>query len=731
MERDKELDALLGISPEMVKDTPDTPAYRFQKSLEASQKAAAEANRGSNQGVSFVDKFLGKVAPKAEKVLSFTGGSKVADAIGTITAQLQQAIQGKPMDSIPFDYSAAQYAGDTALTGSNFMMPGAGATVLKTLTRPTLMKTLTETGKAGLFGYGVDKASELADEGEITAAPGVATALNVAPGLLSIGGRSIGKGMRMMSGLATGKGNKAVESAFDIGKSGSKAEREAYDLGVKAVDKGGKPEEEIVKYVRDVLSNMKGKAASDIDAALTPIFQKTNSYDVSGVETDLLKHLDSMKIKYSRTKEGGLKLNFTGSDLAQSPTQQNQLRATVNDFFSRLGLKGGRNARSLHGFKMATANSQGELGYDTTLTQPIWESTRKTLGGIDGYDEAMKPFEEQMNFIKELEKGLTGSDALGVEGALNRMLSSFKEGKGYRYELLQKLNDETDGQLIPTLTGLAFRELIPDSQKSKIVGTLGKVGAGVTAGTLGAGGALGSGFLPSLLLGAGMTLPMFSPKLVGKAAKNLGGASGAKDAVVNSLIKKLEQAYSPEGSKEVMKVLDDVTETFAKKASNLTIPDTIPVYAADAVKSPAYKNVINEVFKEGVNTDSVARAISEIPDDEMLRVYPALVNRTHEELRTSLSDLVHRFRQDGIGLGAIRDVSNAIEGGDMKRVFDVMQIIHDSPTTSDETAAKILEFLDWASVLEPLKQKRAQLDSYFGVDENLRSVLSPFIKNMK
>jgi len=134
---------------------------------------------------------------------------------------------------------------------------------------------------------------------------------------------------------------------------------------------------------------------------------------------------------------------------------------------------------------------------------------------VPEYAAAMKGYEESINLIREIEKGLSLGDKASKTAALQKLQSLVKNQPydKYRQDLISKLEAEGGVSLAPTIAGQSLSEITPSG--------LGKLGWG-----LGAGAALmGS---PKAML----ALPFTSPRLMGEAFYGAGRAAAAKNALL-------------------------------------------------------------------------------------------------------------------------------------------------------------------------------------------------------
>lgn len=304
-----------------------------------------------------------------------------------------------------------------------------------------------------------------------------------------------GKSAQMAAGIATGAGKEPFSEAFAAGKKGA-PEFAQYMRGQASP-------EQLLDDVRRGLTKMQNDMSAAYATAKTGWAADATPLDFGKVDQAFAKLEAS-------TQHAGKSL--IGKEEASKIAE---VRAVLDEW-------------------RADPTTHNALGFDAlkrridaiypespkqTQAQRVISGTRNAVKDviteqIPEYASAMKGYEESINLIRDIEKGLSAGDKASKTAALQKLqsLAKSKPADKYRQELISRLEEAGGVSLRPSVAGQALSEITPTG--------LGRLGAG-----LGTGAALLGN---TAALGA---LPLTSPRLVGEMFYGAGKATGKINAL--------------------------------------------------------------------------------------------------------------------------------------------------------------------------------------------------------
>jgi len=144
---------------------------------------------------------------------------------------------------------------------------------------------------------------------------------------------------------------------------------------------------------------------------------------------------------------------------------------------------------------------------------------KQILEQVPDYNKVMKPYEEATRLERELQKALSLGKNASADTALRKLQSVMRNNVnanfGNRLKLVEKLEEAGDYFLLPRIAGQALNSYTPRGLQ-----------AAAATGTT-----LGGTFNPATLA----TLPMFSPRIMGETARQLGRGVGAVDNMLDNI----------------------------------------------------------------------------------------------------------------------------------------------------------------------------------------------------
>lgn len=468
---------------------------------------------------------LGTAAKIADTLF---GGGKLGEYIGTkVGYALATPEQKKFYDtSTP---SAKELVGSAARSALLFAPVGKatalGAGAVRTLAPAlgvTAAKTIGGVAAGAGLGYASDVAFNAAENKADVLKPGTGTALGAAIPLI---GPLVRGGTRLAqeaSGAATGAGFGSVKAAGEAtikGGAPAKAFRDAL--------RGNVDGETIRKEAVDALSQIKQQRSNAYQNQLAQLQTSKSFFDTGPVVSKLYDDLKKFGVDVVTDPKTNLKsLDFSRAPgLARYENEVRQLADTVENW----GTKEGDNTilgidklkQTIRDFRRGGMES-GRL--DSLVTGLANEA--KNLGKTEkGYNKLLGDYDQATDLIDDITKNLSLGDKTMVDTGIRKLTSVLRTNNEFRRQLVDELNQQTGGTLIPKIAGQQLSEIAPRGL-ARAIGGIGAVG----------GLATGVGIVP-ILKAALFT----SPRLAGEVISILGFTGNKAAPLIN--------AISPQGVK--------------------------------------------------------------------------------------------------------------------------------------------------------------------------------------
>jgi hypothetical protein len=475
---------------------------------------------------------LMKISGAADKVLDFTGGSKISEALGkgiargTFGDTIQKAVVGEDLSPeaearVAENPSGLQLAGDVARTGLNFTPMGriAGA-VGSGLAKIGLGAKASRFGGAVATGAGTgaafDVAEDVAEDQEIGLGAGTAIGAGIPAGtpLLGAIGRAsakfAGKGTAEISGALTGTSAETIEQAFIAAQKGGD-EAEAFTQAMR----GNTTPEQLVNSLRTGVSAVNQNRQAIFRDTLQELGDTTVNTGVA--KTSLVSSLTDAGITVS---ENGI-LDFSQSKLRTVPAAQTKIQqafAEVNrlgDSITLQELDTSRQALKA----LRTAGDDPSANLANKLIDDAVRGTRTAGEEVVGYGQMLDNFEAQSEFLEGLERGLSTGDRATVDQTYRRMATTLRTNNEQRMALLRELDEFTDGAILSEIAGQQLSEAMPR-------GIFRQISAGIAGGAVLTGG-VSTSLLPALVFA--------SPRATGEFVRALGMTKAKTDAMIEAI----------------------------------------------------------------------------------------------------------------------------------------------------------------------------------------------------
>ena len=349
--------------------------------------------------------------------------------------------------------------------------------------------------------------------------------LSKATNPLYLGGKILEAGLPPVLGISTGVGGQTIKKVYEASKAG-------------------------------------------IDTAINQIVGKTQSIDVlNKAKAGLQEMIAQKNIQYSTGKKSS---PFKSSDTgwAASPARLDfaPIRKTFDDVKKSITYKG---QVSVGEKELAAINevekilntweSQPKLhtaaGLDflkqridavypddikMTQAQRVIDTTRNGVKNylvkeVPEYQKAMSDYENAIETIREIDRGLIGGSKASQETALRKLLRTTRDETGIKLSLADKMQKATGIDLSTEIAGASMKSYEPKN----LLGTLGG-GAGIANVLFG-----GAGLTPATALGIGITSPKITG-LLATAGGKLGRYANPIDLAAKTgvQLKKVQEAQS-------------------------------------------------------------------------------------------------------------------------------------------------------------------------------------------
>lgn len=303
----------------------------------------------------------------------------------------------------------------------------------------------------------------------------------------------IKKGTSALLGMTTGTGQKAVQQAYDAGQRGSK----------KFVDnmRGKVSETQVVDDLQKAVDDMKTKAGQALSSGKQKIGEK--AVDFNAISKAIDKIEDELRYKgVDVNSESRLKMI-------------NEVRGWLNQFAKNpdaMTVNGADALKQAIG-QLSAQRGTPEYALRTRLYNAVKDQISKSA---PEYQKLMDAFSDVASVVGDAGKELSLKKGSNVYTTLGKLQSSIRNDAGTRYgarsEALNKLGGKFVQDATDAIAGQSFNTITPRGLTGKLLSGL-SGGFGVSSLLTGQG------------LGALLTLPAFSPRLVGEASYLAGRAS--------------------------------------------------------------------------------------------------------------------------------------------------------------------------------------------------------------
>lgn len=483
------------------------------------------------------------------------GGGKVGEYLGTkIGYALATPEQRKYFDtSTP---TAAQLAGSAARSALLFAPAGRigalGSGAVRAVAPAVGMGAARLIGNIGTgagLGYASDVALNAAEGKSNTFTPGLGTAIGASIPLVGPAFRGATRLIQEGSGAATGAGFGSVKAAGEATLQGG-APAKAFRSALRGQVDG----ETIRKEAVDALSEIKLRRSQNYQNQLEKLKTSESFFDTGPVINKLYDDLEKFGVGITKGKAGVKNLDFSRAPgLSRYESEVRQLVDTVENW----GSKEGDNTivgidklkQTIRDFRRGGMES-GRL--DSLVTGLANEA--KNLGKTEkGYSKLLSDYDSATDVIDDITKNLSLGDKTMVDTGIRKLTSVLRTNNEFRRQLVDELNLETGGTLIPKIAGQQLSEVAPRGL-ARAIGGLGAVG----------GLATGIGIVP-ILKAALFT----SPRLAGEVISILGFTGNKAAPLVN--------AISPQGVKVPWQAIfpgEDEPQNY--RSSRANSPETEP-----------------------------------------------------------------------------------------------------------------------------------------------------------
>lgn len=301
-----------------------------------------------------------------------------------------------------------------------------------------------------------------------TAIKGAATAIDVGTGAKNLVTRGTSEISGAMTGLNRG-GEKALKESIQAGG-------ESADLARKAM-RGKITAEETQKVAREATEKLISEKNKAYQSSLETLKDNKKSYDVSPILKKLDEELDSFGVK--KTSNGSL--DFSSSPLRFNSEAKKDIQS-IFDEMKDFGLKeGDRNVIGLDSLKRAFGDLYSPSGEARKFVSSMSSEVRKVLNQVPGYQEMSEGYAKSTELIKDIQKNLSLGTRTGNDTAYQKLSQVLRKDTDARKQLLQELNNASEGKLIPMLSGTLANPVLPRGLTRPLSGLFAG-GAGISSG---------------------------------------------------------------------------------------------------------------------------------------------------------------------------------------------------------------------------------------------------------
>lgn len=382
-------------------------------------------------------------------------------------------------------------------------------------------------GRAGEIAAQVGRAGQAIDPFVAASRAAGAVGRRVLPAT----GRAISEGL----GMTTGTGSAAIRQAIRGGEEFTNALR------------GAVSEQQVVNTAVDALDAVKALRAADYQNSLMNVAQQTQRLDLTPLNQVMKQQLDKFNVRYNPT-DGTF--DFSRSTIADGAeaARVKGIVETIADWGSQ---RGDLTPIMVDTLKRRLGDFYSPSREASAFLQPIKAEVRTILQkNVPGYAKMTENYAKLSDDIDEIRRLV--SEKAAPETIFKRLLASMKEGNDIRLELLNKMNEFGQTDIVAQVAGVAMNQWIPR-------GALGKVAAG------GAGIGLtvsGVGALMSMALALGVS----SPRLIGEILRAIG--------VPAKQIPRMLELYADLARKGVPRIISQAQQ--ASEAAGGTMEGNVP-----------------------------------------------------------------------------------------------------------------------------------------------------------
>ena len=325
--------------------------------------------------------------------------------------------------------------------------------------------------------------------------------LSKATNPLYLSGKVLEAGLPPILGLTTGVGGQTVKKVYEASKAGVNSAIDQIVGKTQSIDVLNKAKAGLQEMIAQKnIQYSTGKKSSPFKSADTGWAASPAKLDF----TPIRKSFDDAK--KSITYKG--EVSVGDKELAAI----NEVEKIINNWESKPRL------HTAAGLDFLKQRIDAVYPDDIKMTQAqrVIDTTRNGVKNylvkeVPEYQKAMADYENSIETIREIDRGLLGGNKASQETALRKLLNTTRDETGIKLSLADKMQKATGIDLATEIAGASMKSYEPKN----LLGTLGG-GAGIANALFG-----GAGLTPATALGIGIT----SPKITGLLA-TAGGKLG-------------------------------------------------------------------------------------------------------------------------------------------------------------------------------------------------------------
>lgn len=452
--------------------------------LSKSYKGAEKSKEGLNeQAQKLIDAALKKPIgdPGRTRLLK-----EAQIALGTSSGLSEQALN----ELLPTEKQFAGGALETAVMASTPFLP-SGAGLLKAGSLGKLTPTVGKSIVGAATGYGFDKAQQAIQNKEITASPGVGTAVGAA---LPFAAKLIGSLLKRGTGVTTGAGKDVIQRAID--------DPDAVGRAVKEYASNDAAKQSLVERAKLGLNEairQRGAAFSESISKMTAEKAIPKATVVDAFKKELAKFngkitRDGVTFSNTTLTKGDQSSIREAWDLVKgwtdtTPSGYDNLRQALGNVMDDFKLAGNSRANVVVG------------GTKQALTKTLEEN-------IPGYAGILKEYGAKTGAVRIVAKELGLSSTAKPSTQLNQILRIFKKDPQVLAALQKTMGEAEAKSFLDDVSGAILSEWLPSGKIGNLARGLGQFALYQFGG-------------PAALAGA----PALSPRIVGGAARAAGRAA--------------------------------------------------------------------------------------------------------------------------------------------------------------------------------------------------------------